>query len=171
MGVSPNGVKVSLRGPIKRGDGVVFDCGRPEDREEGGSVYEVLDGRGRSVGAPGEKPLMSGMVTLTFGKGAVDLRRIRSGDLVWRNRDAALDKRLEALVNNGAGGTNERVGVHVSVSASEGQPMQIQVRDQQGRVGAAQTASTVQPARNKQVEGNDSHLACTCKSITCMYVS
>jgi putative protease len=86
VGVSPSGVKVSLRGPVKRGDGVVFDCSRPEEREEGGSVYEVIDGRGRSIGLPGEKAVDKGMVTLTFGKGAVDMRRIRIGDLVWRNR-------------------------------------------------------------------------------------
>jgi putative protease len=35
------GVVVRLSGPIKRGDGVVFDRGAPEEREEGGLVYEV----------------------------------------------------------------------------------------------------------------------------------
>lgn len=157
-----------MRGPIKRGDGVVFDCGRPEDREEGGSVYEVFDDRGRSVGAPGEKPVTSGMVTLTFGKGAVDLRRIRTGDLVWRNRDSALDKRLEALVNSGAGGTDQRVGVHVAVSASEGQPMTMHVRDEQGREAVASTAAAMQAARSKQVRAHASTyvmaLRCSLKS-------
>jgi len=36
------GVVVKLRAPIKRGDGVVFDRGAPEEPEEGGHVYEVL---------------------------------------------------------------------------------------------------------------------------------
>jgi hypothetical protein len=55
------------------------------------------------------------------------------------------------MVNNGAGGTDERVGVHVTVSAAEGQLLTVHVRDEQGRVGIAQTASAVQSARSKQV--------------------
>lgn len=97
VGTTPAGVQVRLSGPIKRGDGVVFDCGRPEDKEEGGSVYEVVDKAGRSVGLVGEEEVKSGVVVLTFGRGAVDMRRISKGDLVWRNRDSALDKRLEVL--------------------------------------------------------------------------
>ncbi|GEM_PF-2855742 len=34
-------VWIRLQGPLKPGDGVVFDAGRPEQDEEGGRVYEV----------------------------------------------------------------------------------------------------------------------------------
>jgi putative protease len=34
-------VVVKLEGPLKPGDGVVFDAGRPEENEEGGRVYEM----------------------------------------------------------------------------------------------------------------------------------
>src|SRR5205814_5062443 len=34
-------VVVKLEGPLKPGDGVVFDAGRPEENEEGGRVYEA----------------------------------------------------------------------------------------------------------------------------------
>ena len=34
-------VTVELEGPLKPGDGVVFDAGKPEEKEEGGRVYEV----------------------------------------------------------------------------------------------------------------------------------
>ena len=91
------GVVVQLSGPIKRGDGVVFDRGSPEEREEGGHVYEVLDSRGRSIATNKAEEVSTGMVTLTFGRRAVDARQIARGDLVWKNRDAALDKKLEAL--------------------------------------------------------------------------
>ena len=200
---------VELKGPIKRGDGIVLDrgkwviqwvrkwvsewciCGRkdvhtfihklhtgtyalthtyplslphtvgnPEEKEEGGAVYEVLDSRGRPV-EKGEE-VESGKVTLSFGRwviillhtfnsvstnifayiclciytdryfphfvliyfvlscyffsygpflifsmpffflpfaspsNAVDYSRISIGDIIWRNKDPALDSRMKA---------------------------------------------------------------------------
>ena len=32
---------MKLEGPLKPGDGVVFDAGKPEEKEEGGRVYEI----------------------------------------------------------------------------------------------------------------------------------
>ena len=39
--VQREGVLVQLEGPLKRGDGVVFDAGTPEQKEEGGRVYQI----------------------------------------------------------------------------------------------------------------------------------
>ena len=36
-----DGVLIRLEGPLKPGDGVVFDAGKPEENEEGGRVYEI----------------------------------------------------------------------------------------------------------------------------------
>lgn len=36
-------VVVELEGPIKKGDGLVFDRSKPEEKEEGGSVYDIFD--------------------------------------------------------------------------------------------------------------------------------
>jgi putative protease len=51
------GVVVRLKGTasIKRGDGVVFDCGHPDEPEAGGRVYEVLDERGNSLAKNAEE--------------------------------------------------------------------------------------------------------------------
>ena len=38
-------VVLHLEGPLKPGDGVVFDAGHPDEQEEGGRVYSV-SGRG-----------------------------------------------------------------------------------------------------------------------------
>ena len=62
------GVAVRLSGPIKRGDGVVFDRGAPEDKEEGGHVYEVFDARGRSIAKSKVEEVSTGVVTLTFAR-------------------------------------------------------------------------------------------------------
>jgi U32 family peptidase len=68
--------------PIKAGDGIVFDCGHPEDREEGGRIYEVFKSDSQSE------------VMLTFGRGAVNFRQIYIGDKVWKTSDPELDKQV-----------------------------------------------------------------------------
>jgi U32 family peptidase len=67
--------------PIKAGDGIVFDCGHPEDREEGGRVYEVFAGDRSEV-------------MLTFGRGMVNFRQVYIGDKVWKTSDPELDKQV-----------------------------------------------------------------------------
>lgn len=43
--VRRDAVLVRLEQALQPGDGVVFDAGNPEEKEEGGRVYEVLDGK------------------------------------------------------------------------------------------------------------------------------
>ena len=48
---------LQLLQPVRRGDGVVFDRGTPQEQEQGGAVYDVLDERGGRLldgGQPGE---------------------------------------------------------------------------------------------------------------------
>ena len=78
--VSRDSVALRLESPLKLGDGVVFDAGRPEDDEEGGRVYQV-EARG-------------GETWLGFGQGDVDFHRIHPGHKVWKTSDPELDRRL-----------------------------------------------------------------------------
>jgi putative protease len=96
--------------PLKPGDGVVFDAAdwrSPEEKEEGGRIFQV-ESRG-------------GKLELRFGNGAIDSRRIRRGDLVWRTHDPEIDKAarpyLEAAV------PLRRQPVRVRAIAREGQPL------------------------------------------------
>ncbi len=66
--------------PVKPGDGVVFDSGRPETKEEGGRIYAV-EQRGEEI-------------LLTFGRRDLDFRRIHVGDKVWKTSDPELDRQL-----------------------------------------------------------------------------
>jgi putative protease len=68
--------------PLKPGDGVVFDAGRPDEREEGGRIYQVETHHGET--------------TLRFGQGDIDWRRVRAGQLVWKTSDPALDREVRA---------------------------------------------------------------------------
>ncbi|WP_295620479.1 U32 family peptidase [Chamaesiphon sp. GL140_3_metabinner_50] len=69
--------------PIKPGDGIVFDCGHPEDREEGGRVYEVFTNGDEST-----------EIMLAFGRGNVNFRQVYIGDKVWKTSDPELDKQI-----------------------------------------------------------------------------
>jgi putative protease len=80
--VHHDAVEVRLEAALKPGDGVVFDAGQPEEKEEGGRVYEV---RSRNVG--------SGISELRFGRDHIDFRRIRTGDRLWKTSDPELEKR------------------------------------------------------------------------------
>ena len=73
-------VCVGLRGPVKPGDGVVFDAGNPEQEEEGGRVYTV-----EKHGAE---------TWLGFGQGDLNFHRIHAGDKLWKTSDPELDHRL-----------------------------------------------------------------------------
>ena len=66
--------------PIKPGDGVVFDCGHPEAKEEGGRIYGV--------------EYQGGDVVLSFGRGNLNWSRIHVGDKLWKTSDPELDKQL-----------------------------------------------------------------------------
>lgn len=77
-----NGVQVKATLELKRGDGLVFDAASwrsPDDKEEGGSVYNV-------------QSVKDDVVLLEFGNGEIDFSRIRAGDLVWRSHDPQLNR-------------------------------------------------------------------------------
>ncbi|MEH2131341.1 MAG: DUF3656 domain-containing protein [Nostoc sp.] len=73
-------VTVKLEAPVKPGDGIVFDCGHPEAKEEGGRVYAVVS-KGKET-------------MLTFGRNDLNLRRVHLGDRIWKTNDPELDKQL-----------------------------------------------------------------------------
>ncbi len=83
--VDDESVTLRPQAPLKPGDGVVFDAGRPAEREEGGRIYQVQPRSGSRA-----------EVTLRFGHGDMDWRRVRVGQLVWKTNDPALDRELRA---------------------------------------------------------------------------
>ena len=144
------GETVSLRlvAPLKPGDGVVFDAGRPEDREEGGRVYSV-DQHGTEA-------------TLGFGHGDIDFRRIQPGQLLWKTNDPALDRAVRqtfegekirfqrplafevhghagtplTLIADDSEGHVIRIDSQLALSPATNQPLTpIRLRDQLGRLG------------------------------------
>jgi putative protease len=156
------GVVVRLTGAaaLKRGDGVVFDRGAPDEPEAGGNVWEVLDASGRSVGKGVDAAVREGEYELTFdgavarswgsSDGPAEPRR---GDLVWRTGDADLDARLRRMIPEGAVGeapATRRDAVTVRVSSvGVGAPLRVTIVDARGREGVAETDAPLAPAEKQ----------------------
>ena len=128
-------VAVKLTGSIKRGDGVVFDCGRPVDDEQGGRVYEVFrDGRSET------EPQRSGIVELTFAHGAINFDEISLGQAVWKNDDPELTSRLRRTFTGSD--PVRRQPIDVLVMAEVGKPLRVTGRTD---LGVSATVEADQP--------------------------
>ncbi len=114
------GGRVTLKAvaPIKAGDGVVFDQGRPDQAEEGGRVFRV-DVKGPSA-------------TLQFGQGHLNLKRIQIGDRVWKTSDPELEKRLRHSLSQDT--PQFQRPIDFEVHGAVGQPLTLIARDEFGHV-------------------------------------
>ncbi len=117
--VGPNAVRLRLEGPLKPGDGVGFDAGRPDLPEEGGRIYGV-------------RPLRDGFVELTFGAGAVDFNRVQAGHRLWKTDDPELNRDLRKTFEGDA--PRQTRPLRFEVHGSDGVPLTLIVRDSEGHV-------------------------------------
>jgi len=123
--VTGESVTLKLSGPLKPGDGLVFDAGKPDEREEGGRVYHVTPGR-------------DGETTLRFGDGDIDWRRVSAGQLVWKTNDPALDREVRTSFE----GTQVRFTrpITLEVHGRAGTPLTLIANDNRGHVVKAESA-------------------------------
>jgi U32 family peptidase len=120
--------------PIKAGDGIVFDCGHPEDREEGGRVYEVFKGDRQEV-------------MLTFGRGMVNFRQVYIGDKVWKTSDPELDKKVRQTY---AGDVPKyQRSIELEIHGEVNQPLIAIARDNVGSVVQVESEILLVPAQNQ----------------------
>ncbi|MDB6038405.1 MAG: yhbU [Verrucomicrobiales bacterium] len=116
-------VLLKLEAPLKQGDGVVFDAGRPDQKEEGGRVY-LLDQR-------------QGLASLAFGAEAVDFTRIHKGDKLWKTSDPELDRRLRQTFS---GDTPKfQRPLNFEVHGALGTVLTVTARDELANVASAQS--------------------------------
>ncbi|AWI09663.1 U32 family peptidase [Ereboglobus luteus] len=132
--VQNESVTLRLVAPLKPGDGVVFDAGTPEIREEGGRVYQV-DAR------PG------GETTLRFGHGDINFGRVRSGQLLWKTNDPALDRELRATYDGDK--IRHTRSVDAEVHGRAGAPLTLILNDRAGHVVREDSAVALAPAQTQ----------------------
>ncbi len=136
--VERESVSLILQAPLKPGDGVVFDAGRPEEREEGGRVYQVETRSGSTE------------TTLRFGHGDLDWRRIRPGQRIWKTSDPALERELRATFE----GEKIRFQRPLSfdVHGHAGAPLTLIARDTEGHVAQAASSVPLTPAETQPLD-------------------
>ena len=126
--VQHESVALRLAAPLKPGDGIVFDAGKPDEREQGGRVYQV-----EHRGPPDAE------TTLRFGHGDIDWRRVRAGQLVWKTNDPALDREVRTTFEG------EKIRfqrpITLEVHGRAGTPLTLIAHDEHGHV--VQLDSTV----------------------------
>ncbi|MSU33656.1 MAG: U32 family peptidase [Pedosphaera sp.] len=157
-------VSVRLSGPVKPGDGLVFDAGRPDQPEQGGRVYEVFGSSAIATAAAtaAASKKGAGEVVLTFGHDAIDWSQVNVGDRVWKTSDPQLTREVQQTfagevprfqrpvdveVHGRAGGAlttifQDREGrmvqvkSHVQLESARKSPLTLErLRDQLGRLG------------------------------------
>ncbi len=130
-------VAVQLEAPLKPGDGVVFDAGRPDEKEEGGRVYEVQSSK---LKAQSE-------AVLAFGHGDIDFSRVHVGDKLWKTSDPELDRRLRQSFAGDQ--PHFRRLLTLEVHGRAGQPMTVMARDEVGHVVEAASAMPLAAAQKQ----------------------
>ncbi|MDZ8261749.1 U32 family peptidase [Nostoc sp. ChiQUE01b] len=129
-------VTVKLEAPVKPGDGIVFDCGHPEAKEEGGRVYGVVSKGKESV--------------LTFGRNDLNLRRVHIGDRIWKTSDPELDKQLRQSFAGDNPQFQRPIGLEVYGEA--GQALIAIARDQLGNIVQVESAISLVEAHTKPLD-------------------
>jgi U32 family peptidase len=126
-------VTVRLEAPVKAGDGVVFDSGHPETKEEGGRIYTVnVNGR---------------EAALTFGRDNLDWRRIYIGDRLWKTSDPELDKQVRQSFT-GEYPQFQRP-IDIDVYGEVGETLQAIARDMQGNIVQVESEISLVEAHTK----------------------
>ncbi|MEH2053945.1 U32 family peptidase [Nostoc sp.] len=129
-------VTVKLEAPVKPGDGIVFDCGHPEAKEEGGRVYGVVSKGKESV--------------LTFGRNDLNLRRVHIGDRIWKTSDPELDKQLRQSF----AGENPQFQrpIDLEIYGEVGQALIAIARDKLGNIVQIESAISLVEAHTKPLD-------------------
>ncbi len=125
-----DGVIVNLAAPVKLGDGVVFDAGKPDEKEEGGRIYEIQEPHFK---IPGEK-----LTELRFGYGNIDYNRIRLGDKIWKTSDPELDKQLRQSFEGEK--IRHQRPIEIEVHGLENKPLTLIARDENAHVAKVESA-------------------------------
>ncbi len=117
-------VTLHLQAPLKLGDGVVFDAGRPDEKEEGGRIYGIKNFQNKTTRTEES--------VLEFGHGNIDFNRVHVGDKLWKTNDPELDKRLRQSFAGDA--PRFQRPIEMEVHGLAGKPLTVIARDEEGHV-------------------------------------
>ncbi|MCU0565254.1 MAG: DUF3656 domain-containing protein [Oculatellaceae cyanobacterium Prado106] len=131
-------ITLQLQAPLSPGDGVVFDNGHPETKEEGGRVYTVEQKGSDTV--------------LTFGRDALNFRRIRVGDRLWKTSDPQLDRQIRQTYT--ADHPQFQRPLTLEVYGAIDQPLIVIARDEQGHIAQVESTMPLVAAHQRPLTGD-----------------
>jgi putative protease len=132
-------VVVKLEAPLKLGDGIVFDAGRPDEKEEGGRIYGIKIAKQKDGDAK--------VSVLEFGHGDIDFSRVHIGDKIWKTNDPELDKHLRQSF---AGDTPRfQRPVEIEVHGGAKNPLTLVACDEIGNVAQVKSAMPLAEAERR----------------------
>jgi putative protease len=114
-------IVLKLQAPLKAGDGVVFDAGRPDEPEQGGRVHEVEEISGNA-----------GWRVVRFGRGHIDFKCVEPGNKLWKTSDPEMQRRLRRTFSSPT--PNFRRPICLEVHGKAGQALSLIGRDERGHV-------------------------------------
>jgi putative protease len=154
------GVTIRLEGPLKPGDGVVFDAGKPEENEEGGRVYEIKVEQASSLSPTGKyahgvqkksetgrMPVPQNEVLLAFGHGDINFSRVHVGDKLWKTSDPELDRRLRQSFEGDA--PKFQRPIEIEVHGVAGKPLTLIAHDEFGNVAKVESSMPLAKAEKQ----------------------
>ncbi|MCH6256265.1 U32 family peptidase [Puniceicoccaceae bacterium K14] len=131
--VERDGVTLELESPLKAGDGVVFDRGRPDQNEEGGRITSVDTQNGRSF--------------IRFLSRSINWSRVKPGNILYKTSDPALDKSLRQSYQTEK--PNYKRPVTAVIHGAIGKPLTVTFKDEDGRIAQAESSSLIEKAEKK----------------------
>ena len=134
--VSGDRVWLAPHAPVKAGDGVVFDAGRPADGEEGGRIHYV-DTEGD-------------LVRLGFGRGDLNFARLAPGQKLWKTNDPALDRQVRATFEGDKIRHTRPISAEVHGRADG--PLTLLLDDREGRIAQVESATPLVAARDQPLD-------------------
>jgi putative protease len=134
--IERDGIWLALEHPVKAGDGVVLDRGRPDEREEGGRIISVDSEHNRSF--------------LRFLRDSINWQRVQAGDTLYKTSDPALDKALRQSFEGEQ--PNYKRPITATVGGQIGAPLVLSLQDEEGRVVQVESPHALEAARKQATD-------------------
>jgi putative protease len=112
---------------LKPGDGVVFDEGRPDEKEKGGRVYHVKPLVPQAASGLAPAAPRPNRIEIELGNRDARPSEIKPRAIVWKTDDPAVTKRLEQSFAKDR--VVRRVPIDMTVVARTGAPLTLSITD------------------------------------------
>ncbi|OIJ15704.1 peptidase U32 [Anaerobacillus arseniciselenatis] len=134
--VLKDAILCQIEAPLKRGDGIVVDAGRPDQKEEGGRVYDI-----RKKGKKIDGEARDGLIEIVPGRHDVNLTKVRVGDKLWKTSDQQLERRLQKTFETEQ--AYRAFPLKVKVTGKAGKPLVTQWIDEEAEINVTVESSVL----------------------------